>query len=290
MFGYVRPVRDELKCRDFDLYRAAYCGLCRCMKERCGWTSTWFLNYDFTFLALLLTPEEEPYAPCRKRCSVHPVLKKTMCPASPALELAADESVILTWWQLRDKIQDEGFWKGLPARGLSVLLRRSYRKAARHCPDFDRTVGERLGELSALERENCPSIDRTADTFARLLQAAAPSTGDPLRDRPLEELLYHLGRWIYLIDAQDDLGEDAQAARYNPVAARFGPQGDREALERTLNHSLNRMYSAAQLLSFGSRWPVIENILYLGLPLVQRAVFEGSWKQIQKQTIWRQNQ
>ena len=36
MFGYVRPVRDELKCRDFDLYRAAYCGLCRCMKERCG--------------------------------------------------------------------------------------------------------------------------------------------------------------------------------------------------------------------------------------------------------------
>lgn len=57
MFGYVRPVRDELKCRDFDLYRAAYCGLCRCMKERCGWTSTWFLNYDFTFLALLLTPE-----------------------------------------------------------------------------------------------------------------------------------------------------------------------------------------------------------------------------------------
>lgn len=84
------------------------------MKERCGWTSTWFLNYDFTFLALLLTPEEEPYAPCRKRCSVHPVLKKTMCPASPALELAADESVILTWWQLRDKIRDDGFWRGLP--------------------------------------------------------------------------------------------------------------------------------------------------------------------------------
>lgn len=93
-----------------------------------------------------------------------------------------------------------------------------------------------------------------------------------------------------MIDAQDDLEEDAQAGRYNPVAARFGPQGNREALELTLNHSLNRMYSAAQLLSFGSRWPVIENILYLGLPLVQRAVFEGSWKQIQKQTIWRQNQ
>lgn len=287
MFGYVRPVRDELKCRDFDLYRATYCGLCRCMKERCGWTSTWFLNYDFTFLALLLTPEEEPYVPCRKRCSVNPGIKKTMCPASPALERAADESVVLTWWQLRDKIRDERGWKALSARVLSLLLGRSYKKAARRCPEFDRAVGKRLEELNALEGERCPSIDRTADTFARLLQAAAPSTDDPLRDRPLQELLYHLGRWIYLIDAQDDLEEDAQAGRYNPVAARFGPQGDREALERTLNHSMNRIYSAAQLLSFGRRWPVIENILYLGLPLVQRAVFDGSWKQIQKQTIWR---
>ena len=289
MFGYVRPVRDELKCRDFDLYRAVYCGLCRCMKERCGWTSTWFLNYDFTFLALLLL-QEEPCTPCRRRCSVNPLRKEAMCPASPALERAAAESVVLTWWQLKDKIRDEGLWKGLPARGLALVLRPSYRRAARLCPNFDRAVGERLGELDALEGEKCPSMDRTADTFARLLQAAAPSTGDPLRDRPMEELLYHLGRWIYLIDAQDDLEEDAQAARYNPVAARFGPQGDREALERTLNHSLNRMYSAAQLLSFGRCWPVIENILYLGLPLAQRAVFEGSWKQIQKQTIWRQNQ
>ena len=54
MFGYVRPLRDELKCRDFDLYRAVYCGLCRCMRRRYGLLAPMFLNYDFTFLALLL--------------------------------------------------------------------------------------------------------------------------------------------------------------------------------------------------------------------------------------------
>ena len=86
MFGYVRPVRDELKCRDFDLYRAVYCGLCRCMKERCGWTSTWFLNYDFTFLALLLTPEEEPYAPVSY---THLDVYKRQAPARPAPLTAA---------------------------------------------------------------------------------------------------------------------------------------------------------------------------------------------------------
>ena len=58
MFGYVRPVRAELKCKDFDLYRAAYCSLCRCLRQRYGVVSTMFLSYDCTFLTLLLWEPE----------------------------------------------------------------------------------------------------------------------------------------------------------------------------------------------------------------------------------------
>ena len=285
MFGYVRPVRPELKCRDFDLYRATYCGLCRCLRRRCGLLAPMFLNYDFTFLTLLLWQPEEGFQPCRGRCHANPLLKKEMCPDSPALELAADESLILTWWKLRDSARDDGLWGGLPARLLSLLLRGSYRRAADRRPDFDRAVRERLGELSELEKENCPSMDRAADAFARLLQAAAPPEDG--RSRVLSQLLYHLGRWIYLVDARDDLEEDLQAGRYNPVAARFGPQGDDQALKQTLDQSLELMGAAFQLGDFGCRTPVLENIIYLGLPLIQRAVFEGSWAQIKKQKIWR---
>lgn len=63
MFGYVRPVRPELKCRDFDLYQATYCGLCRCLRRRYGLLAPMFLNYDFTFLALLLWQPEEGLPP-----------------------------------------------------------------------------------------------------------------------------------------------------------------------------------------------------------------------------------
>ena len=212
-----------------------------------------------------------------------------MCQPSEALDAAADESVVLTWWQLRDKARDSGLWKGVPARTLALLLKPAYRKAARRRPEFDRCVRESLEKLSALEAEGCSSMDRAADTFAVLLQGAAPASGEAARDRALQQLLYHLGRWIYLIDAQDDLEEDRASGNYNAVAARFGPEGDDEAMKRTLDHSLNLMGSAAQLADFGCRWPVIENILYLGLPLVQQAVFDGSWKQIQKQKIWRHN-
>ena len=288
MFGYVRPMGQELKCKDYDLYRATYCGLCRCMRRRYGPIAPMFLNFDFTFLTLLLWQPEDTFCPCAGRCHANPLVKKPMCPDSPALDLAADESVILAWWKLEDSVRDEKFWKGMSARTLSGLLYPSYRKAARLRPEFDRVVRDSLEELAALEEEQCLSLDRTADTFARLLRAAAPD-GDP-RYRVLEQLLYHLGRWIYLIDARDDLAEDREAERYNPVAARYGPEGDDPALKLTLDHSLELMGAALQLGDFGCRTPVLENIIYLGLPMVQRCVFDGSWAQLKKQKIWRNGQ
>lgn len=285
MFGYVRPCRPELKCKDFDLYRATYCGLCRCLRRRYGLLAPMFLNFDFTFLALVLWSAEERFTPCAGRCHANPLRKEPMCPDSPALEQAADESMVLTWWKLRDAVADEPFWKGLPARVLSGLLGSAYRKAAARRPEFAAAVEESLGELNRLEGEQCPSIDRTADTFARLLQAAAP--GEGTEGRVLGQLLYHLGRWVYLIDARDDLVEDRAACRYNPVAVRYGPEGDDPALKRTLDHSLELMGAALQLGDFGCRKALLENIIYLGLPLVQRAVFEGSWAEIKKQKIWR---
>jgi hypothetical protein len=244
-----------------------------------------FLNFDFTFLALLLWEPEEAFIPCRGRCHGNPLRKIPMCPDSPALELAADESVVLSWWKLRDSVRDDGFFGGLPARVLSAALGPAYRKAARRRPDFDRAARTCLEELAALERENCPSLDRTADAFARLLQGAAPREGE--RGRVLSQLLYHLGRWIYLADARDDLEEDKLSGRYNPVAARFGQSGDDPVLRLTMDNSLELMGSALQLGEFGCRKPILENIVYLGLPAVEKAVFDGSWNEIKKQKIWR---
>lgn len=280
----MRPLRQEMKCGEFDLYRATYCGLCRCLRRRCGLLAPMFLNFDFTFLTLLLWQPEDRFVPCRGRCHANPLRRMPMCPDSPQLALAADESMILTWWKLRDGVRDERGAKRLAARALELALRPAYRKAARRCPGFDRRVKECLGELERLEGENCPSMDRAADTFARLLQGAAPA--DDPRNRATGQLLYHLGRWIYLLDGREDLAEDLAAGRYNPIAARYGPQGDDQALKLTLDHSLELMGAALQLGEFGCRGPILENIIYLGLPLVQRAVFEGSWAQIKKQKIW----
>ena len=196
--------------------------------------------------------------------------------------------MILTWWKLKDSQLDDGFAGGLSARSLSLLLAPAYHKASKTCPDVDSVVRSCLAELTELEKERCPSMDRAADTFARLLQGTVPQNWG--QKRILDQLLYHLGRWIYLIDARDDLGEDRQAGRYNPIAARYGERGDDAALSLTLDHSRRLMGGALELGEFGCRRPVLENIIYLGLPLVERAVFDGSWAQIKKQKIWSSGQ
>lgn len=285
MFGYVRAVEGDFSEEVKSRYQAAYCGMCHALGRRCGFLTRFTLNYDFTLLAMLFAPPEPVW--CEQRCFAHPFRKRRCCGVCAGFDLAADESVILFWQKLADDRTDKGFFAGLPARLAAFGLRGAYQKAARACPEFDGRVREQLSRLRALELENCPSMDRTADAFACILRAAVPQGLEEHRGRILGELLYHLGRWIYLADARDDLEEDRLSGRYNPAAARYGPDGDDRALGLTMDNSLALMGAALQLGEFGCRRPLLENIVYLGLPLVQRAVFDGSWNEIKKQKIWR---
>lgn len=202
----------------------------------------------------------------------------------PALDVAADASMILSYHKLRDDVADNGFVRGLPARIAALALKPAYRKAASARPEFDRKVTDCLKELHILEQERSPSLDRPADTFARILQAAAPVTGEETRDRALGQLLYHVGRWIYLIDAWDDLEDDIRSGSYNPILERFDhqPRTHEQDVRVTLLHSRNLAVSAYGLAQ-SPRWDgILSNILYLGLSAVEELVFAGQWKKKRK--------
>jgi len=282
MFGYVRPFKAKLSEEERERYGTVYCGLCHAMGKRYGFLARFTLTYDFAFLAMLLAAAEEKPEICCKCCPAHPLRRKKGCICFGGLDVAADESMILTWHKLRDDVEDSGFWVGLPARAASLIFRRAYRKAAALRPGFDRQVRESLSALHELERANSTELDRVADTFARILKAAAPTGGGNARNRVLEQILYHVGRWIYLADAWDDLEEDEKQGSYNAVAARFAgrPREHQEELRVTMTHSLKLAVSAVQLENFGAFHGVIENILYFGLPTVQEAVFAGTWREL----------
>jgi hypothetical protein len=273
----------ELRVREYERFKACYCGLCRELGRKYGAAARMILNFDFVFLAMLLWDEGETPVIERRRCAVSLCRKKACCAENGALGVCAGYSVILAWYKLRDSVRDGGFFKAAAARGAMVALRRAYRRSAREYPEFDALVREKLAELTALERAGEASLDRAADSFARLLAGAAAAF-DGGRRRAAEQLLYHTGRWIYILDACDDLTEDAAARRYNPVARRFAVEGAalggeaRERLKTTLTHSLNLAASAYALLPENAWGEVTQNILYLGLPGVTDAVLDGKWR------------
>lgn len=282
MFGYVRPSLARLSQEDTARFSAMYCGLCRALSRRCGRAASLVLNYDFTFLAVLLAPPDAA-EPLHGRCVVHPLEGRAYFPGNSALDLAADCSVILAWWQLRDAIADSG---GLAAkyRSAALLLGPAYRRASRNRPEFDRSTRRQLEELSRLEAERCPSMDRSADTFALLLQSVADQVEDAVKRRVLGQLLYHLGRWIYLVDAADDLAKDFASGSYNPLIYRYGlmdgklTEEARESLVQSLDHSIRLMGAACELWDFGVWTPIIRATVYEGLFLVGQAVLEGTFQ------------
>lgn len=286
MFGYVRPVMDRLSEEDRERFQGVYCGLCHTLGERYGWTARLFLNYDLAFLAMLL--EKEPCECCKKGCMVHPIAKRPCVGCSTALDTAADLSVILTWWQVQDGIADHGFFGGLKYRAAALLLRRAYRKARKNRPDFDEHTQKCLQELSAMEKEHCASIDAVADTFARLLAGASGGESDAVRRRVLEQMLYHLGRWIYLVDAADDLKKDLKSGSYNPLPLRYELQGDaltqesRQELAGTMDQSIRVMAAAFELADFGDYTAIIEGVVYEGLYVVGSAVLDGTFHKRKK--------
>ena len=274
--------RESGGAQEQQRFESAYCGLCHTLGRRYGTAGRMILNYDLTFLAILLSEGEE--TDCTRRCIAHPIRGRLCSCGSSAFDLAADISVILTWWQLRDGIADHGFWGGLKYRTAAALLHRAYKKARLLRPTFDADTQRHLGVLSHLEAERGTSLDAPADTFAQLLAGAADEVTDPTKRRVLAQLLYHLGRWIYLIDAADDLKKDVKTGSYNPLPLRYGLPGDtltdtaRQELSQTLDSSIRAMAAAFELWDFGAYGPVIESTVYQGLYAVGTAVLDGTFR------------
>lgn len=283
MFGYVRPPAQDLPEGELNRFRTMYCGLCHTLSRRYGQAARMILNYDFTYLAILLSNGTAD-AENAGRCWVSPVKKRPYLEPTAAMELAADESVILAYWQLRDGAEDHTWAAGLKYRGGAQLLEGAYRKAAAFRPEFDAAVRRQLRLLHVLETAEDPSMDRAADTFAVLLSGASAEIEDPTRRRILEQILYHLGRWVYLIDAADDLKRDGESGNYNPVALRYGlkngvwtPESRRD-FALTLDHSIHRMAAAFELWDFGVWTAVLESTFYVGLFRVGHAVLDGTFR------------
>ena len=281
LFGYLKPLKPEMKIKDYETYRGVYCGMCREIGKNFGQLSRLTLSYDFAFLALLEL-SVQPHAPCfkAKHCALHPFHKRICCQSCAGLSYTSCAAILMVYYKIKDDYDDGGFFTKITSAFLLAFASGARKKAIKLHPELDTIIGEAIKKQTALETAKCDSIDTAADPIATALaeicKTFSPEQG---QKRVLYQLGYYLGRWIYLIDAFDDLSEDLKSGNYNPFVVKYAlKQGDenislvKESAVPSLNLTLGEIANAFQLLNISQYGEILENIIYMGLPNVQTLI------------------
>lgn len=279
MFGYVRINKMDLTFREYEHYKAYYCGLCKYLKRNHTELSRMTINYDITFLIVLLSSIYQPSAQVfHEKCIVDPVKKKKHI-INEITEYAASMNILLAYYKLEDDVNDEGDIK-------SRLVRRAYRKSFKTAydkyPKKADFIKACLGELRSLEEDQSTSIDQTSNCFARLLEEIFDYKDDEYRNR-LRKVGFNIGKYIYIMDAYEDLDQDLEKGRYNPFSSY---KDDREGLkvkvDKLIGMTLARLEEAILNLDIKVNKSIIDNIIYSGVYLRYKGLINGADKKKQE--------
>ena len=264
MFGYIHIHRPELKIREYDRYRAYYCGTCRDLKEHYGLRGQMTLSYDLTFLGLLLSALYEPREQrAVTRCLVHPLSAHRML-RNEYTAYAAAMNIQLSYQKAVDDVLDEASLRG---RAMAVISKSNYRKIVNLYPRKAKTCARCLKEIRAIEKANDPDIDKAAGCFGTLFGTIFVYREDDIFATHLYRLGFFLGKYIYLLDAYDDIEKDLSSGNYNPLISIWNSDHEHfdERCEALLRMMIAEAASAFEALPVLRDAELIRNILYAGV-------------------------
>ena len=307
MFGYVRPHAPDIKLREYEYYRGVYCGLCRAMGRCTGQCSRLALSYDLVFLALTRLAllggnpaKGDPARPVRfekKRCLPHPMRRRASLQAGEATDYAACAAAVLGYHKLLDDQQDEQGLKKWRASLLLPALRRQGKRAQRRyhgCIGLPEAIAPGMQRLTELESAGLASLDEPAAAFGQVLGATFAHGLDAKNARVAHHIGYHVGRWLYMIDAADDYEDDRRHGRPNPIARLYPDigltQDVRDQLEDAMILELAHARDALDLIAIDEERcgrelsPLLYHILEEALPQKTHAVLHPVPKRSKKES------
>lgn len=261
MFGYLVADTAALTQEQMQRYKACYCGLCRSLEKRHGQLSRLTLNYDMTFLVLLLSSLYEPEETMGEDCCIrHPKTPQTWV-NSQICDYAADVNLALAYLKCLDDWEDEASLLALvQARG----LRAGYEAAEKVWPLQCAAMDQAMKELHVIERENRDAPDEAAACFGRLMAELFVYCEDRWAD-DLRHMAHALGRFIYLMDACMDLDGDTFHNRYNPFRRYYGLQDNEQRFRDILKMQLGECVFYFDRLPLVQDVGLLKNILCAGL-------------------------
>mgnify|MGYP007110282119 FL=1 len=261
MFGYVIVNKGEMKFKEFDIYHAYYCGLCRLLKEKYGLTGQLSLSYDMTFVILLLSGLYEPDTVTEScKCIAHP-LEKHMVKKNECTEYAADMNILLTYYKCLDDWQDD---RKCGKRIYAGLLEKGYRAVGRRHGGKVRAIEAAMRQLTRKEKEGCTDIDEMSRLFGEVMAQIMVYRNDEWKDC-LYRIGMYLGKFIYLCDAYEDVEKDMKTGSYNPLRNWYGNPDFEERCRGILVLMMSECSREFEKLPILEHAGILRNILYSGV-------------------------
>ena len=271
MFGYVRINKMDLTFREFDYYKGYYCGLCKYLKENHGEVSRLSSNYDITFLIVILTALYKLDSDITyERCIANP-LKKKMRIVNEITEYAASMNILLSYYKLEDNLYDDN---GIKDKLAYELYKGKLKKAYEKYPQKAEYIKQQLGNLRELEKQESKSIDKVSNTFGNLMGEIFVYKKDEY-EQNLRNIGFNLGKYIYILDAYEDLEEDNKKGRYNPFIDYIDKKEElKNKVDRLISMSLGMATKNIEQLNLEFNKAIIDNIIYSGDYLRYKSILE----------------
>lgn len=261
MFGYVIINKGDMTFREFDVYHSYYCGLCKVLKEKFGVRGQISLNYDMTFLVLLLTSLYEPKTSYEmKKCIAHPFEKKGVS-INEITHFGAEMNLLLTAYKCEDDWEDE---KKITRKLYAESLRRQIQSVREKYSEKAEIIGVCFKNMDRLEKENCRNIDKMAGLFGKVMEELFVYRQDEW-EAVLRKLGFYLGKFIYILDAYEDIGKDKKNHSYNPFLDRYQDPNFENECRIILTSAIAECSRAFEMLPLIDNVKILRNILYSGV-------------------------
>lgn len=281
MLGYVKADKKSMIMADYEIYRGLYCSLCHSLGRNYSVFARLLLSYDFTLAAVLkLALSDSPCTLSKKSCPFNPA-RKCYCCSRDEIDYCSHGIIIVAYYKILDNLSDRGFFKKILSALAFPVIALMHKKAVKKAPDIENIISENMKKQSEAEKKTDCSLDEaahySADSLGRLFALGY--------DGEIKEYLYRLGymtgRFVYILDAADDLEDDLKKGNFNPFAREFPKLDTQEKknafadrAEECLNLTQGTLLEYKDKLKINRFSAIIENVLFPGLDNSGRAVLD----------------
>jgi hypothetical protein len=194
---------------------------------------------------------EEKVCVEKKRCPYHFKKKNCAC-ADESYSFVCSAFGLLTYGKLLDDIKDEKGFTRFCKKAVKPIFKHIEKKSD-NFEGLKQIINNGLSATEQIENANCNSLDKAADGFANMMKNIAAYGLDGNKKLIAENCGYHIGRFIYIADALDDLEADEKNGNYNPLLKRYGNSENAlkeiEVIKETLFDSLNAFSHSYALIA-----------------------------------------